>query len=193
MKYQYRCINDYTENDYKSFYNFLTKNDKLKVTKIIDDKKKKQVMLGRMMLKEYLNDINIDYSNIKYNKYGKPYIDNIYFNISHACDYVIFGTNDKEIGVDIERIRPINLKIMNQFCTDNERAYILSSKNQELAFWTIYTLKEAYFKMYGIDLSLIKNIEFKIVNNKVVCLNDQNLNIYISNEIHNYIFSIIYR
>ena len=44
----------------------------------------------------------------------KPYIaenNNIFFNISHTNGCVICAISNNEIGVDIEKIRPINLNI----------------------------------------------------------------------------------
>ena len=42
--------------------------------------------LKQILLKEY--DINLHENQIYENKNGKPYIDNIYFNITHSNDYI---------------------------------------------------------------------------------------------------------
>lgn len=195
MYIQYDNINNYTLKEYQIFYNSLTKNDKLRIDKIVNKNKQKQFILSRIILKNILKDkYNINYQDviIKYNKYDKPTIDNIYFNISHSHDYVIVATSNKEIGIDIEKIRKVNLNIAKRFCTDNEYAYILNSNNKYYHFWQIYTLKEAYFKMIGQDLANIKNIEFSI-NDKITIKNHPNINIISSNEINDYIIAIIYK
>lgn len=174
----------YIKYDNINNYNFDKYNDR-----------KKQHYLARILLKDILNNkYNMYYQDdlIKYNEFGKPYLDDINFNISHSYDYVIVAVSQNNVGIDIEKIRKVKLSIMNIFCTDNEKQYIFNSKNKYLAFWKIYTLKEAYFKMLGTDLSNMKKVEFNICDDNVVCINNPNLKIYISTEINDYIFSIIY-
>ncbi len=194
MYIYYNNINNYSLKEYINYYNELSDYDKNKIDKLIITRKK-QSILARILLKNILkNKYNINYKDmiIKYNKYGKPFIDNISFNISHSHDYVIVATSNKNIGIDIEMIRDYNPTSMNLFCTDNEIKYINNNQNKKLAYWKIYTLKEAYFKMLGTNLSNMKNVEFNILKNKITCVNNENLKIFVSTEINNYIFSIIY-
>ena len=194
MYIYYNNINNYSLKEYINYYNELSDYDKNKIDKLIITRKK-QSILARILLKNILkNKYNINYKDmiIKYNKYGKPFIDNISFNISHSHDYVIVATSNKNIGIDIEMIRDYNPTSMNLFCTDNEIKYINNNQNKKLAYWKIYTLKEAYFKMLGTNLSNMKNVEFNILKNKITCVNNENLKIFVSTDINNYIFSIIY-
>lgn len=123
------------------------------------------------LLAELLETYGIDYKkiNIKLNKYNKPYIDNfdIYFNMSHSKDLCVCAVSRKEIGIDIEKIRKVNLKTIHHFATEEEIMYIL--KNEKKIFYRlfeIFTLKEAYFKMLGTDLKDIKKVNF-ISNNQI--------------------------
>ena len=194
MYIYYDNINNYSLKEYINYYNELSDYDKNKIDKLIITRKK-QSILARILLKNILkNKYNITYNDIivKYNKYGKPFINNINFNISHSHDYVIVATSNKNIGIDIEMIRDYNPTSMNLFCTDNEIKYINNNQNKKLAYWKIYTLKEAYFKMLGTNLSNMKNVEFNILKNKITCVNNENLKIFVSTEINNYIFSIIH-
>ena len=194
MYIYYDNINNYSLKEYINYYNELSDYDKNKIDKLIITRKK-QSILARILLKNILkNKYNINYNDIivKYNKYGKPFINNINFNISHSHDYVIVAASDKNIGIDIEMIRDYNPTSMNLFCTDNEIKYINNNQNKKLAYWKIYTLKEAYFKMLGTNLSNMKNVEFNILKNKITCVNNENLKIFVSTEINNYIFSIIH-
>jgi phosphopantetheinyl transferase len=63
---------------------------------------------GWWLLFEILKrDYNIDLitSNIRYNSSNKPYIDNIYFNISNSSDLIAIIISDEECSVDIEWIK----------------------------------------------------------------------------------------
>ena len=85
------------------------------------------------------------------NEYGKPFLINnphIYFNISHADQYVAFAIADEPVGIDIEIIKPIDLKIANRFFTPDEETYILAG-NRVQRFYEIWTKKESNIKWEG--------------------------------------------
>ena len=126
------------------------------------------------------------------NDYGKPYITNsdIFYNISHSFEYIVTIISDKEIGIDIEKIRKTNLNCVNQFATPQERKYITANnQNIEKKIFEIYTLKEAYFKMKGNNLNNIKNVEFNIINNNVIC-SDKNVSAYFINDLKDYVIAV---
>ncbi len=100
---------------------------------------------------------------------GKPFAKevNAYFNISHSGDLVVCAVSDKEIGIDIEQIRPFNFRAAEKFTCPDELEYIRSEEN---GFFNIWTLKEAYFKCIGTGLGAdIKNVSFKISGESIVC------------------------
>lgn len=101
--------------------------------------------------------------DIKYNKYGKPYLSqnqNLYFNISNSNKKVCIGISDRPIGIDLEYIKPRNLKAMMKFLNASELQYINSSISAEYAFYEIWTIKEAYLKYLGVGLNKpLKSVE----------------------------------
>lgn len=105
------------------------------------------------------------------NEYGKPYLigyPNFYFNISHTDDVVVIVTADTEIGIDIEKIREYNPKIMKRFFTADEQLYIDNSINKNKAFFEIWTKKEAYIKYIGKGFSIPLN-SFCTISNDFSC------------------------
>lgn len=87
-----------------------------------------------------------------YGKNQKPRIKtlpNLHFNISHTHKAVVCAISSNEIGVDIEKIRPINLKISSRICTKSEQKLIENSCNKEKMLLEIWTKKESYAKMLG--------------------------------------------
>ena len=173
MEYKIININDINKAEILIFYNNINSSKKIKIDKIRNKKRKIQSILGEYLLKELLKIYNISYSNINYiyNEEGKPYIKdyNLYFNISHSHDYVITVISNKEIGVDIEKIRKTNISIINRICTNKEKEYVLSSNiDIEKRLFEIFTLKEAYIKCLGNKIFDFKNIEL-VFNNKPIC------------------------
>lgn len=89
-------------------------------------------------------------------KRGKPELtDSMPFNISHAGDYAVLALSKHTVGVDLERIRPIDWqKIAGRFFHPEERAYLQSAQNPLAEFFRIWTLKESYLKAEGIGFSV---------------------------------------
>ena len=188
-------IKNYNTDELHEFYNEIYEYKKNKINKYIKNNDKLRSIIGELLLKSILEEkYNIQYKNVIFNvnKYGKPYMDNnnIYFNISHSLDYVICATSNKEIGIDIEKIRPVNINVVKQFATENEIKYILKNSNHTYKhLFEIYTLKEAYFKMKGTNLNSLKSVEFIINNNQIKC-SDSNIIVTLKKDIKNYVIAI---
>lgn len=104
-----------------------------------------------------------------YGAKGKPFAKNLplFFNKSHSGDFAVCVVSDNEIGIDIEKIRDINLKVADRFATEKEKVYIRNSEN---GFFRIWTLKEAYFKCIGTGLGAdIKDVSFEINGDSILC------------------------
>ena len=85
------------------------------------------------------------------NVYGKPFLNDsphIQFNISHAGHYIACAVADESVGIDIELIKPADLKIAERFFTLDETAYILAG-DQTLRFYEVWTKKESRIKWEG--------------------------------------------
>ena len=193
MYYIYDSINNYDKYQYDSFYNNLSSIDKNKYNNIVKDNNKKLFLLSRILLDRLTNKYyNTNYKDmvIKYNSYGKPLYKDFYFNISHSNSYGCAVISNNKIGIDIEKIREVDLNIINYFCTDKEVKYILNSKDKYKSLFTIFCLKEAYFKMIGTGINNIKSIEFVIDDNIINC-NKNNINIKLDYYIDNYVIAII--
>ena len=192
MYYIYDNINNYTSDEYSTFYNKLNNKDKNKVNLLIKDSDKNATILSRVLLDKLLKYYNISYCDIefKYNKYGKPYIDGIYFSISHSYDFVCCAVSDKNIGIDIEKIRNVDINTINFFCTDKEISYIKNSSDKYKSLFTLYCLKEAYCKMIGTGIRDIKNVEFFVNDSNISC-NKDNVIIKLDYSINNYIIATV--
>ena len=96
---------------------------------------------------------------------GKPYLQDypdFHFNISHSGEFTALALSDSQVGVDIEKLRDINLKIADRYFTDDEKAYVKDNKS----FFYIWTRKEAYLKMTGEGLKGLRTCN--ILDNKKI-------------------------
>ncbi|MCT7951979.1 4'-phosphopantetheinyl transferase superfamily protein [Ancylothrix sp. C2] len=110
----------------------------------------------RIILSRYLN---LPPQNLKftYSKQGKPALHTetqICFNLSHSHQLALYAiTLNKEIGIDVEFVRPITEaeNIVKNYFSDKESALFntISIAHQTEAFFNAWTRKEAYLKATG--------------------------------------------
>lgn len=86
---------------------------------------------------------------------GKPYIleqQDFHYNVSHSGRWVVLAWGDRELGVDVEQIRPDSdvAAIGRRFFTEDEQRYILEDPAVSRSrFFEIWTGKESYVKFLG--------------------------------------------
>ncbi len=109
-------------------------------------------LYGKLLLQEGMLRLGFNYTldAMKSTPFGKPYfVDSPFtFNISHSDDCVvcIISTDEHEnIGIDIERIKPIDIKDFDFVFSTNEQKEIVNYDQ----FYTYWTRKEAVIKADG--------------------------------------------
>lgn len=103
------------------------------------------------------------------NEYGKPYYENtnIKFNKSNTLDLSVLIIDNKECGIDVERIRKYDEVIAKRILSKNEYDFV-NINNKDFYFTLIWTLKESYLKCIGTGLNLnLKDISF-VKDNKIL-------------------------
>ena len=139
---------------------------------------KNQTLLGKYML---VKNLNCKEDEIYYNALKKPYVkNNLYFNISHSKDYIVFVCSKNEIGIDIECIDRKNSDILEFAFTDSEIDYVKNGNgifnSTEERFTFIWTLKESLFKASGSEKSLgPKDIDTVSSNFNTNTISDNNV------------------
>lgn len=118
------------------------------------DDRKRSLGAG-MIIRKILTESGLSESDLKYSEHGKPVADSIYFNVSHAGNYVVGVVSDCEVGCDIEKIEKAPLEIAEHYFSLAEYTYIKSAADRDKAFFTLWTLKESYMKMTGKGMSLL--------------------------------------
>src|SRR5262249_7275622 len=99
--------------------------------------------------------------SLVYGLKGKPAVESpssLQFNMTHSGDLAVIAfTVHREIGVDVEQIRPLAdmQQIANRFFCTEEATEIMSAPQteRERAFFLCWTRKEAYIKATGDGLS----------------------------------------
>lgn len=108
-------------------------------------------------------------------EYGKPYVKGckeFHFNLSHSGDYVIFAYGDIPMGVDVERLKDMDIRVAKRCYTDEEYNRVVNApekmnrqkaanqekiEDKDTVFYRIWTMKEAYLKLTGQGISVPLN------------------------------------
>lgn len=125
-------------------------------------------VLGRLMLREGLNQLGLatDINQVSYGKNGKPFLKNVFFNISHSSNQVICAlSTEGEIGIDIEKERSLELKNFQDWFTAKEWHHIYNSSAPLKTFFWYWVRKESILKALGIGLSYLHQVEINPTNN----------------------------
>ena len=120
---------------------------------LLPDDRKRSLGAG-IMIREILSENGLSESSLKYSENGKPVVDSLYFNVSHAGDCVVGVVSERQVGCDIEKAVNAPLEIASHYFCPSERKYIETAADPGKAFFTLWTLKESYMKMTGRGMSL---------------------------------------
>ena len=130
------------------------------------------------LLRQALKEYGIDYVNgetpLVFSEHGKPSLaehPEVHFNISHADGIAAAVVSENECGIDCERVRAYDPRVMKRVCTEAEQAAISSAPEDERdpLFFRLWTLKEAYVKALGKGLSFpMREAAFMFEGNKIL-------------------------
>lgn len=154
--------------DVNKVYNFSEyRNAKVKNARSTTQKQlniQTELLLNKAINYHNTNELYI-FPEIITNEQNKPSFKeiDINFNISHSNDYIVIGTSNKNIGIDIEMINNKHLKVAKKLFDEIDYKKYHNNINKIIKHWTI---KEAYIKFFG--STMLKSIKkIKINKNKV--------------------------
>ena len=190
MKWYKFDIGEFSEEEYEKWYSLMSQDKKSRVDRFLNADDKKRTVAGEMLARKAVSewcDVLCDTIAFKTDEHGKPYAENlnVQFNISHSGNIVVCAVSNNPVGIDVEEIRPIDLKIAKRICSDDELKYIFDGKEPAFSvttnkktltrFFEIWTAKEAVGKLTGHGLANIskplnKEVERHITENYVISI-----------------------
>lgn len=151
----------------ETFARFLEEVSPFRKEKIraLSSLKDRALSLGAaLLLDEQLRGYGLREQQMQYGftAHGKPYfpdLPDLHFSISHSGEMVAVAFCEREIGCDLERIRPRNLKTSERFFAPKEIEWLstFSEEQKNESFLRLWTLKESYLKATGRGFSLPLN------------------------------------
>ena len=150
------------EKNFPHWYDLMDENRKNKIDAIKPQKGKLLSLGAGILLKKALENEGITDFELCYKGREKPYLsgrEDVFFNISHSGEMVALGISDKEIGVDIEKVKEFKDSLINYVFNDTDISF---AKNlpPEWAYTRLWTIKESLMKHSGLGIALVpKKIE----------------------------------
>jgi 4'-phosphopantetheinyl transferase len=162
----------YTPEFQEMLLHYLPEAGKLRVKDRLNLTSRLQTIAGELLARHSVGhylDKPYQEINLVFGEKGKPHIGNltdVHYNISHSGHYVVCAVSSKELGIDVERIRKVNLRIAERFFSPSEIHDLMAveEENRMQYFITLWTIKESYLKAIGRGLTQHLN-SFTIVRN----------------------------
>ena len=151
-----------TKNKYDNLMHYISCEKYNRINKFHRFEDVQRSLIGDIVIRYLLcKRLKIENNKIVFgvNAYGKPYLMNytdIHFNISHSGKWVVGCVDIFPVGIDIEQIKPTDLKIADRFFSKLEYKWLVSNNflEKESYFYALWTLKESYIKAVGKGLSI---------------------------------------
>lgn len=149
-----RVVPDLTQCEFNALLLLVSSEKQERIKKFHFFKDAQNCLLGDILFKNEIcrvTGLKAKHLQISTNAHGKPFLvsyPNIHFNISHSKHYIACAVSEQPVGIDIEFIKPTDLKIAERFFTSDEIAYIMASNHMN-RFYEIWTKKESRIKWEG--------------------------------------------
>ncbi|MEM9241244.1 MAG: 4'-phosphopantetheinyl transferase superfamily protein, partial [Pseudomonadota bacterium] len=156
------CRLDGSDSELNGLESDLSTFERERAGKFVFDEHRREYIWAHGRMRQVLGDLmGVAARDVcfVYSRYGKPALrgKEFFFNLSHAGGYAALAVSfDVDLGVDIERMRPVEADLSKQFFSpgENESLAKLDDDDWLAGFFRIWTGKEAVAKAIGFGLSL---------------------------------------
>lgn len=173
MKWYQTNIDAPSSGDYARVYVLLTEEKRKRIDRFRFEDDKRRSLAGEKLARRAVAAwCGVPEETVAFDSgpNGKPFARGLAaeFSVSHSDALVVCAVDDAPIGIDVERVRPIDLAIARRVCTEEELAHLFGraplpsdfTRTGDPAlldrFFTLWTRKEAAAKRSGAGLAQIQ-------------------------------------
>ncbi len=132
----------------EDIFNMLPSGRQSRINSALKKEKAVQLYAASLLLSYALSDYGKKLSDIKISETGKPYIEGVpYFNVSHSGKYVVAAVGFSEIGIDIQKKKPISDAAAKMFLGVDADFNLASMDKYYHSY--VWCRKEAFLKCTG--------------------------------------------
>jgi 4'-phosphopantetheinyl transferase len=147
----------------------LPHTEQLRIDRYTNERKKRERIIGRMLLKNLIQAFELESSlgleGLDYTDRFPRFHQGLHFSIAHTEGITICaGSITEKTGIDIERIKRMELSPYEEYFTKQEWKYI----DQDICrFFELWTRKEALLK--AAEIGVVSNLnQLEVLENMVV-------------------------
>ncbi len=179
-------ISLFEKKEYEKWYSLMSVERRRRTDAYRAESDRLRSVAGDMLIRKNISKLcgtapeNV---SIEINPGGKPYaVDiDIEFNISHSGDFAVLAMGKNQVGIDVEIMRSVNLKLAKRVFDNVELEYLFGCKSEDidfnrepdskmrLRFYELWTAKEAYSKYTGTGLVSFSAQEIHQCKSAVIC------------------------
>lgn len=172
MKWFSVHTSDITDAAYAQLYADLSPSRKARVDRQKQADARRRTLAGEWLMRRWLDENGLCAVRPASAENGRPYLPATAWHVSvaHCDELVVCAVSEAPIGIDVERIRPIDLKLARRVCVEEELIYLFGRtptaddyvwcEDPDILtrFFEIWTAKEAHFKRCGTGITTLQSV-----------------------------------
>lgn len=129
-----------------------------KLGRIKHENGRRECVAAGLLLEYGLRQYGLSGKNVTFheNSDGKPYIleqPDLHYNLSHSGDYVALVMSEKAVGIDVEKLREGQTRLVQRFFAEDETVWLMENWSDG-DFTRMWTRKESFLKACGIGMRM---------------------------------------
>ena len=166
MEWDWYDIRRMTDEEYRRWFWMMEEEKRRRVERFRREADRRRSVAADMLARRMISaacGIPPEQVRLATEKGGKPYAPGspLHFSLSHSGDLAVCGVDRRPVGIDVERIRPVNLKAARRIAAPEELVRLFGREptpedfrltgDPELLdrFFELWTGKEAAGKLTG--------------------------------------------
>lgn len=151
-------VTDFSAFEYDAAYGKLSSDRKAHIDRFQKPEDRTRSLAGELLVQKLLQKHSVE-AKLHRDEKGRPYLEgsDLFVSIAHCEALVVCAIDEKPIGIDVEKIRPIDVEAAaRHVCTPEEQAYLQGDPLTR--FYEIWTGKEAWFKKQGTGIQNLRSV-----------------------------------
>ncbi|MBO5867659.1 MAG: 4'-phosphopantetheinyl transferase superfamily protein [Oscillospiraceae bacterium] len=170
MRWTCGDIREYTPEELETAYLQLSSSRKEHLDRIRREEDKNRSLVATILVSRLLKEFGYPEATLQRAENGQPYLSgcDLFVSISHSKSKVVCAIDTQPVGIDIEKIRPIDMAVCRHVCLEEESAYVWADQEPYTGtcrdtdilrrFFEVWAAKEAWFKKCGTGITDLKSV-----------------------------------
>ena len=146
MNWLFGKITDLTPEQYEAVFLSLSHSRRARISRIKKEDSRHRSLMATYLVQKLLKEMGYENVTLETAEDGRPYLKgcDLFVSISHSHEGVVCAISEQEVGIDIEKIQPVRIGLIQYVCTPQERACILSDLSGDKTRWQKSLLRKSF-------------------------------------------------